>query len=127
MNVSLFNFAPPQICLAPILAFSAHQRRCRWYRRFKTKREAMSRPPLKERTVEASYELLQPLLGLLQHRGVQTVAVGVHGDHRGEILHPEGPDGLGAAELFQVHAQDLGHALGENLGRAADGVRSEER
>ena len=54
---------------------------------------------------------------------MQAVAVGIHGADGGKAIDPQLPHRLGNAELLEpVHPIDLGHAVGVELGRPADGV-----
>ena len=58
-----------------------------------------------------SQQPVQGLLGLALHLGVQAVAVRVHGDHHGEVLDLNDPQGFGHAEVQLIHAEDPPNGL----------------
>ncbi len=54
---------------------------------------------------------------------MQAAAVGVHRDHRGEVLHLQLPDGFRRPKfILHVDVADPLHALGQNLRGTADGM-----
>src|SRR4051812_48188085 len=72
--------------------------------------------------VRSDADCLELLAGFLLHVLVQAVAVRVHRDDRGEILHGEMPHRFGRAELEQRHVVYLLDRARVELRGAADGV-----
>lgn len=55
---------------------------------------------------------VQYLPGLLTHRGMQAVAMGIHGDHGWEVSNIDHPDGFWNAEVQFINPQHFFNRLG---------------